>query len=129
MTADWKYSPTADAGYARVAEGRVDRTERLDQDRMVDYDAEGRILGYEFLNVSFGVDLSGLAHREALARLFEAHGIRVDAGHADHVRETFRRVPHFRELLRRAQDGGRVVWYEEVLRQNGMGDRAEVPAE
>ena len=81
-----KYDQEADAAYVSVAgpipEGAVRRSEdvsRGDQyERGIDYDAEGRILGYEFLNVSRGVDLSSLPHRDELASLFERlRGIRV----------------------------------------------------
>ncbi len=80
------YDPEADAAYAYVAgetpDGGVDRTEDVSRgpyfDRAIDYDADGRILGYEFLNVSRGVDLDGLPHREELAALFGRVGaIRV----------------------------------------------------
>jgi uncharacterized protein YuzE len=81
-----KYDQDADAAYVSVSgpipDGAVGRSEdvsRGDQyERGIDYDAEGRILGYEFLNVSRGVDLSGLPHRGELALLFErVRGIRV----------------------------------------------------
>jgi hypothetical protein len=60
----------------------VDRTEDVSRrgqyEHGIDYDASGRVLGYEFLNVSRGVDLSGLPHRQELAALFDrVRGIRV----------------------------------------------------
>ena len=81
-----KYDQDADAAYVSVAglipEGGVSRTEdvsRGDQyERGIDYDVDGHILGYEFLNVSRGVDLSGLPHRDGLAAIFERmRGIRL----------------------------------------------------
>lgn len=73
------YDQTVDAAYVTVGrdarDGSVDYTERLDQDRNVDYDAQDRIIGYEFLNVRrFGVRLDDLPHREALVRLFDEAG-------------------------------------------------------
>lgn len=73
-----RYDPDADAAYAYTAgpipPGDVDRTEDVSRggqyERGIDYDAAGRILGYEFLNVSRGVDLEGLPHRDELADLF-----------------------------------------------------------
>ena len=73
-----KYDPEADAAYVSVVgtmdEGAVARTEDVSRrgqyDRGIDFDTEGRVLGYEFLNVSRGVDLSGLPHRDELAVLF-----------------------------------------------------------
>jgi uncharacterized protein YuzE len=74
-----KYDERADAAYVTVGreerDGTVDSTERRDQDRNVDYEAEDRIIGYEFLNVRrFGVRLDDLEHRAELARLFRDAG-------------------------------------------------------
>ena len=74
-----KYSEWGDVAFVEVAEpippGGVDFTEELDRDRNVKYDAEDRIVGYEFLNVRrFGVRLDDLEHREDLARLFREAG-------------------------------------------------------
>ncbi len=76
-----KYDPRADAAYvtvgADIVPGQIDFTERRGQDRMIDYAADDSVLGYEFLNVSRGVDLSDLPHREELAELFAKQNIRV----------------------------------------------------
>ena len=81
-----KYDPKADAAYVYVAgeipDGGVDHTEDVSRgdcyERGIDYDAEGRILGYEFLNVSLGVDLSDLPHRDELTILLaQVRDIRV----------------------------------------------------
>jgi uncharacterized protein YuzE len=74
-----QYDQTVDAAYVDVLEltppGEVALTERLDQDRNVDYDAAYRIIGYEFLNVlRYGVRLDDLDHREELTRLFAEAG-------------------------------------------------------
>ena len=73
----WEYDPMVDAGYAELGDGPVARTERLGSDRMIDYDVEDTILGYEFLNVSRGVDLDRLPHAAELAVLLAEHNIRV----------------------------------------------------
>jgi uncharacterized protein YuzE len=81
-----RYDPEADAAYVYVdgpiPGGGVDHTDDVSRggqyERGIDYDAAGRILGYEFLNVSRGVDLEGLPHRNELAELFARVGaIRV----------------------------------------------------
>ena len=81
-----EYDPDADAAYVSVAgpipDGAVRRTEDVSRggqyERGIDYDPGGRILGYEFLNVSRGLDLTGLPHRDELAVLFDrVRGIRV----------------------------------------------------
>jgi uncharacterized protein YuzE len=74
-----KYDPIADAAYVEVhgpvLPGAVDLTEPLDQDRLLDYDADDRVIGYEFLNVRrYGVRLDDLEHREDLSRLFREAG-------------------------------------------------------
>jgi uncharacterized protein YuzE len=80
----FRYDPSVDAGYvtvgADIEPGTIDYTERLGPDRFVDYDAEDRVLGYEFLNVRRGVDLSDLPHADELAAVFKAHGFRVMEG-------------------------------------------------
>ncbi len=70
---------SADAAYVTIHQRPVDRTQELDAQRLVDYDAQGDIVGIEFLAVRQGVDLSGLPGREELARLFAAREIRVCA--------------------------------------------------
>ena len=81
-----KYDQEADATYVSVsspiAEGAVSRSEDVSHgeqyERGIDYDSRGSILGYEFLDVSRGVDLSGLPHQRELTALFEhVRGIRV----------------------------------------------------
>ena len=74
-----EYDEQVDAAYVYTAGpiplGGVDATERLDQDRNVDYDSNDRIVGYEFLNVRrYGVRLDDLEHRKQLAGLFREAG-------------------------------------------------------
>ncbi len=74
-----KYYERSDIAFVEVAgpilAGGVDFTEELDRDRNVKYDAEDRIVAYEFLNVRrFGVRLDDLEHRDELARLFGEAG-------------------------------------------------------
>ena len=73
------YSERGDVAFVEVAgpipAGGVDFTEEVDRDRNVKYDAEARIIGYEFLNVRrFGVRLDDLEHRDELRRLFREAG-------------------------------------------------------
>jgi uncharacterized protein YuzE len=60
----------ANAAYVRVSDGEVNRTERLDANRLVDRDDAGRIVGIEFLTVQEGVDLTDLPNQGELERLF-----------------------------------------------------------
>ena len=75
----FSYDAQVDAAYIEVARpvptGGGVTTEELDQDRNVDYGADDRIVGYEFLNVRrYGVRLDDLEHREQLAGLFREAG-------------------------------------------------------
>jgi hypothetical protein len=63
---------------SRTADRTEDVSRQGQYERGIDYDAEGRILGYEFLNVSRGVDLADLPHQAELAALFaRIRGLRV----------------------------------------------------
>lgn len=55
-----RHDPTADALYLLVHPGKVARTVPLDDSRIVDYDCDGNVLGYEFLGVSSGLATSGI---------------------------------------------------------------------
>lgn len=74
----FEHDRLADAVYVHVAppETPVERTQELDQNRVIDYDAEGNVVGIEFITVSQGVDLTAVPHRRELERLFEDHHIR-----------------------------------------------------
>ncbi len=44
---------------------------RLDRDRALDYDASGRLVSIELLNVSRGVDLTDLPEAEVITRALD----------------------------------------------------------
>jgi uncharacterized protein YuzE len=76
----FEHDHDADAAYVQINSAeKVTRTKQLDPNRMVDYGADGTIVGIEFLNVSSGVDLTGLPHHDKLTRLFERNHIRLFA--------------------------------------------------
>ncbi|MCY3920259.1 MAG: DUF2283 domain-containing protein [Chloroflexi bacterium] len=63
------YDATVDALYIsfrRRADGDVARTAHLDARRLIDYDADGRPLGAEFLDASAGIDLDGIPEAETV---------------------------------------------------------------
>ncbi len=64
-----EHDPNADAAYVHVTDADVARTVRLDQDRAVDYDAEGAVAGYDFMNVSRGVRVDDLDRAQDIAAL------------------------------------------------------------
>jgi len=71
------YDPKADTVYVKLREGAEVYGEDIDSNRGVDYDAEDRPVGVEFLNVSGGVDVADLPEQKELARLLAARHIRV----------------------------------------------------
>ncbi len=51
-----QYDPTADAMYIRLAEGVVADSDEVREGVVLDYDATGKVLGIEVLNVSERAD-------------------------------------------------------------------------
>jgi len=47
-----RYDRAADAVYVRLSDGRVARSEEVEEGIIVDYDADGRVLGVEIFNFS-----------------------------------------------------------------------------
>jgi uncharacterized protein YuzE len=66
--------PEADAAYVRMRETGVARTTPLDSQRIVDYDADGEVVGIEFLAIHQGLDLRDLPYHDQLTQLFEGLG-------------------------------------------------------
>jgi len=69
-----EYDPTGDIAYIHIAatpDARVHHTERVgdgdEYERGIDYDGDGQIVGYEFMNASGGLDLRDLPHRQQIA--------------------------------------------------------------
>lgn len=51
-----QYDPSADAMYIRLAEGIVADSDEVREGVVLDYDASGKVLGIEVLNVSKRAD-------------------------------------------------------------------------
>lgn len=63
-----QYDSEADAVYVRLREPIGDvKSRRVDDARIVDYDAEGHVVGVELLDASHGIDLEGLPEADAIA--------------------------------------------------------------
>jgi len=60
------YSQESNAVYITLSGEEVKRTRVIDDDRIVDYDAEGEVVGVELLGASFGIDLTDLPERDRL---------------------------------------------------------------
>ena len=63
------YSETADALYVQLQESEVAKTVPFDDLRIVDYAADGSVVGVEFLDASDGLDLRGLPLSDRLEAL------------------------------------------------------------
>jgi uncharacterized protein YuzE len=80
-----EYDPQGDIAYIHVgavADATVHHTERVgdgdEYQRGIDYDIDGSIVGYEFMNASAGLDLEGLPHRDEIeAFIVRVAGLRV----------------------------------------------------
>ena len=65
----------ADAAYVALSEDGFKKTRKLDQNRLLDLDESGAVVGIEFLNISGGVDLRDLPRRGELRKLFDERQI------------------------------------------------------
>jgi len=81
-----EYDPQGDIAYIDVSSDAasviVDHTERVGSDdeyeRGIDYDVNGAVLGYEFMNASRGLNLDGLPHRDEIAAFISrVAGLRI----------------------------------------------------
>lgn len=73
------YDRGVDAAYFAFATGASARQEKLDDARIIDYDADGNLLGVEFITPSLGLDLTGVPRAEEIARGARKMGLSVRA--------------------------------------------------
>lgn len=65
-----QYDEETDVLYVRLPhEGTVERTVSLDDLRLIDYSAEGAVIGIEFVDASGGVDLRDVPFAETAEKL------------------------------------------------------------
>lgn len=72
-----EHDPRHDTAYVAFAAGTSVRQVALGGGRVVDYAADGAVLGVEFLAPSQGLDLDGLPRPAEIARAARRHGLRV----------------------------------------------------
>ncbi len=75
----FEHDPEADAIYVQLRDRPVARTQALDDERIIDYAADGTPRGVELLAVSHGVNLDGVPERAVIDALLQAHNIKVFA--------------------------------------------------
>jgi len=71
------YDPEADAVYVRLIDSPVDQTRPLDDLRLIDYSADGAVVGVEFLEASEGIDLSDVPHSHKIDELIKDSGLHL----------------------------------------------------
>jgi len=74
-----KYDKEADAIYISFSDAPYAYGKDLDNERRIDYDANGEPRGVELLCVSEGVITNDLPHRGEIERLLEKHNIKLFA--------------------------------------------------
>ena len=70
MTESVKFNDVSDILYVRLREGKVATTKAFGDDRLVDLDENGMVLGVEFIGVDREIDLRGLPDQQLLRHSF-----------------------------------------------------------
>jgi uncharacterized protein YuzE len=66
-----------DTAYFQFSGAESARQEKLDDARIIDYDANGNLVGVEFISPSRGLDLTGIPMAAEIAREARKSGLRV----------------------------------------------------
>ena len=73
------YDRAVQALYVRLSDKPYDHGRDLDEDRRIDYAADGTPIGVEFLDVDQGVNLDNLPEHDAIAKALEPFGLQLYA--------------------------------------------------
>ena len=68
-----RFDAAASSLYVRLSESAVHETREFDDFRMVDYAADGAVVGVEFLQIAGGIDLGGLPEHRRLRAVLAGH--------------------------------------------------------
>lgn len=71
------YDRNVDAAYFSFSIAESARQEKLDDARIIDYDAQGEVVGVEFITPSRGMDLTGVPRATEIAREARRLGLRI----------------------------------------------------
>lgn len=72
-----RYDPEADALYVRLTDGSSARQKSLGDLRIIDYSADGAVLGVEFIGASEGVELRDMPFAETIQQLIDQSGLPI----------------------------------------------------
>jgi uncharacterized protein YuzE len=73
------YAEDEDIPYLQLLDDSVSWTKPLDHLRLVDFSADGRMIGIEFISASGGIDLRDAPQRERVSRLVGDSGLPMRA--------------------------------------------------
>ncbi len=76
MSGEVTYDADADVVYVLLNDIDVEKTKALDDVRLIDYSADGAVVGIEFINASAGIDVRDIPFAQTVERLIK------DSGHA-----------------------------------------------
>ncbi len=74
MTASVKFNDVGDILYVRLRAGKIATTRTFGDDRLVDVDANGAVLGVEFIRIDGRLDLRGLPDEADLLSVIKEQG-------------------------------------------------------
>lgn len=72
-----RHDPKADAIYVVLLDDEVAKSHTLDDFRIIDYSADGRVVGVEFLGVGGGVDLEDVPHSNKVEKAIGELGLGI----------------------------------------------------
>ena len=72
-----EYDRSVDAAYFSFSLAASARQEKLDDARIIDYDAQGEVVGVEFITPSRGMDLTDVPRATEIATEARRLGLRV----------------------------------------------------
>ena len=71
------YDRDTNALYVRLSGASVARTTSLDDFRMIDYSADGAVVGVEFIDVTAGVDLEDVPFHQKIEDIIGQSGLDI----------------------------------------------------
>jgi len=77
------YDREADAAYVDFSSRTSARQVQLDDSRIIDYSADGALVGVEFLSPSLGVELAGIPRGHEVAQALHRLGLEVRSATPD----------------------------------------------
>jgi uncharacterized protein YuzE len=72
-----EYNEEADAIYVWLTDAKTVRSAPLDDFRNLDFSADGAVVGVEFIDVSGGVDLEDIPHKQRVEQLIGDLGLGI----------------------------------------------------